>query len=154
VFGVLLAADGRLEDETFVDLWIDVDMIFVGHGHPLRLDHVLLASLVASVEDQTVALWSKRYECDSVQKGLELVPLASNSRAFIRPPLRVNRRLVKVNDTVGAAVRCRGLTDFLVQKYPCPPGDTGGKAGVHVMSSAHSSSKYSYLHSNRYLAED
>jgi hypothetical protein len=74
VIRVCLAADGRLEDEAFVDLWIDVDVVFVGHGHPLRFDHVLLASLVASVEDQTVALWSKRYECDPYRRGSSSSP--------------------------------------------------------------------------------
>jgi hypothetical protein len=115
VIGVSLAADGRFEDETFVDLWIDVDVVFVGHCHPLRFDHVLLASLIASVEDQTVTLWSKRYECDSLRKGLELVTPASNSRAFIRPPLRVNRRFVKVNDTVGAAEVSQEILHFLTK---------------------------------------
>jgi hypothetical protein len=117
VIGGSLAADGRFEDEALVDLWIDVDMVFVGHGHPLRFDHVLLASLVASVEGQTVALGCKRDECDSAEKGIELITPASNSGAFIRPLLRVNRRSVEVNDTVGVAVLCRGLPNLLVKKY-------------------------------------
>jgi hypothetical protein len=45
------------------------------------------SSLVAPVEDKTATLWSKRDECDTVQKGFELV----DSRAFIRPLLRVTR---------------------------------------------------------------
>jgi hypothetical protein len=45
---------------------------------------------------------------------------------------------VEVNDTVGVAVRGRGLTYFLVQEYSGPPRGARSEVGIQVVSSAHS----------------
>jgi hypothetical protein len=130
-----LTADGCIQDETFVDLRIDVDVVRVGHGDPLGLNHVVLPLLVASVEDHAVALGCKCHEEDSVEEGFELVAPTADSGPPIRSFLRVNRWLVEVNDTVGVAVRCRSLPDFLVQQDSGPTGNTGSEVGIDVMSS-------------------
>jgi hypothetical protein len=102
-----------------------------------------LSLLVLPVKDQAVALGGKCDEEDSVQKRLELVAPASNSRPFVRPLLRVNGGFMKIDDTVGVAVRGRGLPDLFVQKNPGPAGDACSEVGVDVVGSPPLSSKYS-----------
>jgi hypothetical protein len=79
VIRTCLTADGRIQYETLVHIWIDVDVVLVGHGDPLGLDHVLLATFVAFVGDETVTLGGKRDEYDSVEEGFEFVAPAADS---------------------------------------------------------------------------
>jgi hypothetical protein len=111
-------------------------MIFVGHRDSLGFDHVLLPLLVLLVKDQAVTLGGQCAEEHSVQKGFELVAPAANSRPLIWLFVWVNGRFMKIDGTVGVAVRCRGLPDLFVQKNSGPTRDTGSEVGVHVVSSS------------------
>jgi hypothetical protein len=130
-----LTTNGFIQYEALVHIWIDADVVFVDHRHPLRFDHVLLVAFVTLVEDEAVALGCKCDEYDSVEERFEFVASAADSEPLIWPFLRVNRWFMKVNNTVGVAVRSRGLTYFLVQKCSDPACDTRSKVRVHVMSS-------------------
>jgi hypothetical protein len=131
-----LGRDGSVKNETFVDLWIDMHMVLVGHRDSFGLDHVLLPFLVPLVKDEAVALGGKGDEEDSVQKRLEFVAPATDSRPFIWSLLRVNGRSMKINNTVGVAVRSRGLPDLFVQEHTCPPCDACSEVGIDVVSSS------------------
>jgi hypothetical protein len=60
VIGARLTANGCIEDELFVHLRVDLYVVLVGHDDALGFDRVELPLLVTFVEDQAVALATKR----------------------------------------------------------------------------------------------